>query len=123
MPDKYLYAWERGYDNNGIWQEELAKIALHNLRQLRVVETQAAETQMRDDPFIDNQRSPTKKRSAEGTSPLKKWQTLNKCKHCKLTIHTTRECPTQVKTKSAPDIPETAPDIPAGDSLYPLPLP
>jgi hypothetical protein len=105
QPDKYLYAWERGYDNNGIWQEELAKIALHNLRQLRVMETQAAETQMREDPFIDNQRSPTKKRSVGDTSPQKQRQSLNKCKHCKLSnhttqnIHTTRTCPTQVKKK------------------------
>ena len=140
MPDKYLYAWERGYDENGIWKEELAKIALHNLRHLRVMETQAAENQMREQPFIDNQRSPAKKRSSlpseDGSSPNKRRQTLHTCTHCKLTGHSKRKCPslhkcthcnsTEHSTRTCPFVvrEETnAPNIPAGARLYPLPSP
>ena len=39
MPNPFLYAWERGYDDNGMWSDELAEIALRNLRQSRVMET------------------------------------------------------------------------------------
>ena len=115
MPDKYLYAWERGYDGNGIWNEELAKIALHNLRHLRVMETQAAENQMREQPFIDNQRSPAK--NVDGSSPKKRRQTLHTCTQCQSTVHSKRTCPSVVQKK------KNAPNIPAGARLYPLPSP
>ena len=115
MPNPFLYAWERGYDDNGMWSDELAEIALRNLRQSRVMETQAAENHMREQPFIDNQRSPAKKRPSEdGRSPKKRRQCLYKCKHCQSTEHSTRACPTVARKK-----PKTAPNIPAGARLYP----
>ena len=38
MPDRYLYAWERGYDDNGTWNENLAVTALRNIRNIQQME-------------------------------------------------------------------------------------
>ena len=35
MPDRYLYAWERGYDDDGKWNDILAVTALRNIRNMR----------------------------------------------------------------------------------------
>jgi hypothetical protein len=118
MPDKYLFAWERGYDKDGIWKDELAKIALHNLRTSRVMEAQNAGNQMREQTFIDNQRSPAKKRPGEdGSSPTKRRQTIYKCKTCQTTAHTKATCPKTPKNKQA--VPITS----AGAYLYPFSIP
>ena len=118
MPDKYLFAWERGYDKDGIWKDELAKIALHNLRTSRVMEGQNAGNQMREQTFIDNQRSPAKKRPGEdGSSPTKRRQTIYKCKTCQTTAHTKATCPKTPKNKQA--VPITS----AGAYLYPFSIP
>jgi hypothetical protein len=39
MPDKYLYARERGYDTNGMWNKDLAATALRNIRSTRDMES------------------------------------------------------------------------------------
>ena len=33
--DAYLYAWERGYDGAGCWNDDLAKAALRKIRDVR----------------------------------------------------------------------------------------
>ena len=33
--DAYLYAWERGYDGAGCWNDDLAKAALRKIREVR----------------------------------------------------------------------------------------
>jgi hypothetical protein len=96
MPDKYLYAWEQGYDTNGVWNKELAAVALRNIRSIRDIEKQAFATELRERPFINNQRSPAKERPNEHRSPTKKRPTLDKCSICKATGHSARKCPTTI---------------------------
>jgi hypothetical protein len=91
MPDQYLYAWERGYDEHGKWSDDLAAVALQNIRNARRTEKMAAATNIREQQFTDNQRSPNKRRPAVSSSPNKR-QTLQTCSTCKLTGHNAQSC-------------------------------
>jgi hypothetical protein len=82
MPDIYLYAWERGFDDKGLWNPELAVRALHHIRHARQLDKAAYASSTREQSFTDNQRSPTKKRRAEITSPQKTRQSLYRCSTC-----------------------------------------
>jgi hypothetical protein len=102
MPDKFLYAWEQGYDTFGMWNKQLAATALRNIRSSRDIEKQASATEMRKNNFIDNQRSPAKERPNEHRSPTKKRPTLNKCRMCNATDHSARNCPTIARHHTTP---------------------
>ncbi len=99
MPDKYLYAWERGYNDTGVWSDDLAVTALRNIRTSRNMEKQASAKKNRAQPFTttNNSSSPAKNGLSPGqdspnTSPNKK-QRRNKCGLCNSTYHTKRQCP------------------------------
>jgi hypothetical protein len=93
MPDIYLYAWERGFDDSGLWKPELAVKALHHIRHARQLDKAAYAISTREQSFTDNQRSPSKKRPAEVTSPHKPRQSLYRFTTCKSTSHNTQTCP------------------------------
>jgi hypothetical protein len=96
MPDIYLYAWERGFDNNGLWNEELAVKALRHIRHERQLDKAAYSASTREQSFTDNQRSPCKKRPSETSSPQRKRQSLYRCAACTTPGHNTQQCDTRV---------------------------
>jgi hypothetical protein len=87
MPDLYLYAWEHGYNDIGLWDPELAVVALRNIRSTRQMDKNAFAARTRAQPFSDTQRSPSKKRPASEHSPHK-----TKCARCRATDHGTQGC-------------------------------
>jgi hypothetical protein len=50
MPDLYLYAWGRGYNDFGLWDPELAALALRNIRNSRQLDRTAFAARNRDIP-------------------------------------------------------------------------
>ena len=72
MPDMYLYAWERGYNPDGIWNGELAANALRNIRNARLNDRKAMAKNISDQPLDDKQRSPIKKRQSEAQCSSRK---------------------------------------------------
>ncbi len=98
MPDKYLYAWERGYDDNGLWSDKLAVTVLRNIRNSQHMEKQASTKKNRKQPFTSiKSSSPAKNALSPGqgspnTSPHKR-QRRYKCGLCNRTDHTRLQCP------------------------------
>ena len=104
MPDLYLHAWEHGYNDIGLWDPELAALALRNIRSSRQLDKTAFAARTRDIPFSDNQRSPTKKRQADGhnPSPQKKGKSLPNCARCRATDHVAQQCPWEITVPRRP---------------------
>jgi hypothetical protein len=98
MPDKYLFAWEHGYDDKGLWSDELAVTALRNIRNSRHMEKQASAKKNKEQSFTTTRNSsPTKNarspsQGSPNTSPHKR-QRRYKCGLCKSTDHTKLQCP------------------------------
>jgi hypothetical protein len=118
MPDQYLYAWERGYDEHGKWSADLAAVALQNIRNARRMEKMAAATNIGEQQFTDNQRSPNKRRPAVNSSPNKR-QTLQTCSTCKLTGHNAQRCRSTSERQSSTSerqlftpAPQSSPSLP-----------
>lgn len=94
MPDIYLYAWERGYNENGVWCDDLAVTALRNIRDSRNKDKSASAKKNRKQPFTTINNSPTKGRVTSGQnspSPNKR-QKLYKCSLCNSTEHRANHC-------------------------------
>jgi hypothetical protein len=98
MPDIYLYAWERGYNNVGLWNADLAVKALQHIRHARQMDKRAYAASTREQSFTDNQRSPCKRPAGNVASPQKPRQSVYKCTTCKLTNHNTATCPSTIPT-------------------------
>jgi hypothetical protein len=90
MPDIYLYSWERGYNDKGLWSKELAIMALRNIRHARQLDKAAYASSTREQSFTDNQQSPTKRKTT-ATSKNKR-HCLYKCGTCSSTTHNTQTC-------------------------------
>ena len=94
MPDKHLFAWERGYDQNGQWSDDLAVTALQNIRASRTKDNQKSAKRHREQPFTTNQNSPAKTILTPGSSspsPNKR-QKQYQCSLCKSTEHRKSHC-------------------------------
>ena len=104
MPDLYLYALERGYNDFGLWDPELAAQALRHIRNSRQLDRTAFAARNRDIPLSDNQRSPAKKRPADGhtSSPQKKGKSIPKCPRCRATDHVGQDCPWEITVPRRP---------------------
>ena len=93
---------ERGYNDLGLWDPELAALALRNIRNSRQLDRTAFAARNRDIPFSDNQRSPAKKRPADEHSPQKKGKSLPKCARCRATDHVGQDCPWEIRVPRRP---------------------
>ena len=94
MPDMYLYAWERGYDINGTWCDNLAVTALRNIRDSRNNDKTNSAKRNREQVVTPNNSSPAKGKStpAQGTpSPTKRHKPY-KCSLCQSTEHRAIQC-------------------------------
>jgi hypothetical protein len=94
MPDIYLYAWERGYNDNGVWCDDLAVTALRNIRDLRQNDKRASAKRNREQPSRAIPSSPNKTRVSPGhkTPSPNKRQMLYKCSLCNSTEHRAIQC-------------------------------
>ena len=95
MPDLYLYAWERGYNDAGIWKNKLAVTALRNIRDSRQKDKQASIIKNRAQPFTTTNNSPNKIRLLTGQnspSPSKRKRSF-KCAICRIAGHNKNHCP------------------------------
>ncbi len=94
MPDIYLYAWERGYNENGVWCDDLAVTTLRKIRDSRNIDKRASAKNNRIRPLTTNNNSPIKGRVPPGQnspSPNKR-QKPYKCSLCNSTEHRATQC-------------------------------
>ena len=106
MPDKYLYAWERGYDDNGKWNDNLAVTALRNIRNVQQIEKKTLATKNKTQSLTTNKHNSPAKNSLQpgkdspSSSPHKR-QKRYRCGLCKSTDHTKLNCPQRPVVLSA----------------------
>jgi hypothetical protein len=106
MPDKYLYAWERGYDDNGKWNDNLAVTALRNIRNVQQIEKKTLATKNKTQSLTTNKHNSPAKNSLQpgeespSSSPHKR-QKRYTCGLCKSTDHTKLKCPQRPVVLSA----------------------
>ena len=100
MPDLYLYAWERGYNETGIWKNELAVAALRNIRASRQKDKQASIIKNRAQSFTTTNNSRKKRGQPTGQnspSPSKR-KRFSKCTICKIVGHDKNHCQNTIRT-------------------------
>jgi hypothetical protein len=110
-PDKYLYAWEHGYDANGKWSDALAVTALRNINNVRTLQKRAAAENIREQSSsARTQNSPAKHCLTSPQKSPNKRQQVYVCTVCNKTGHRMNNCPSVPKPNTAaiPE-PNTAP--------------
>jgi hypothetical protein len=68
MPDRYLYAWERGYDDDGKWNDILAVTSLRNIRNMQQMDKQILAKKNRTQSLTTKQNNSPAKNALAATN-------------------------------------------------------
>ncbi len=101
MLDQYMHAWERAYTDTGDWSDDRAVAALHNIRNLRIKEKQAAAEEMGTQPSTNSLNVPASKRRLPQMTPehsKPRAKKLSRCSICQSPDHTREKCTTVTRS-------------------------